>query len=162
MTRLCLLVPGVLLLLGGPLSRGQDKTDKYLTKDGKLTHKLVVRDLQSGFAGVTGRQWEIDPEGEWSLGRVFKGKVEAEKKGKVRPEDLKSLAGQLAKFDLDSLEGKKGKVGVNPKTVEVQWGKKSFTLTLNAGAALPKADTDSVEARLAGILDAVKKTTGEK
>src|SRR5436190_18149118 len=97
---------GVLLLVGSSLAPGQDKTDKYLTKDGKLAHALVVRDLQSGFAGVTGRQWVVEPSGAWDLGSVLKGKVKEENTGKLRAEAVKALAAALAKYDLDSLVSK--------------------------------------------------------
>src|SRR5688500_5319277 len=70
-----LLVAGGLLLAAGGPAAGQDKLDKYLTKDGKLTRTLVVQDLQSGFAGVTGREYRVEPSGEWTVGQVFQSKV---------------------------------------------------------------------------------------
>src|SRR3954465_6049372 len=106
MHRAWLLAAGV-LCLGGAGATGQDKLDKYLTKDGKLKQALVVRNLQSGFAGVTGREWTVEPSGEWKSGTVFKGKTKEDRGGKLSPEELKALAGELAKYHVESLESKK-------------------------------------------------------
>jgi hypothetical protein len=152
----CLLAVGV-FLVGVVPADGQDKLAKYLTKDGKLAQKLVVKDLQSGFAGVTGRVYVVEPSGEWTSGNQFQGKIKMDMNGKLSAEEMKALAGQLAEFDAAGLESKKMKVGANPKSVVVQWGDKEAVLVQQAGTPLAKADPATVEGRYAGIVLAVRK-----
>ena len=39
--------------------------DKFLTKEGKLTATLTLKDAQGGFVGITGLVWTVRPDGSW-------------------------------------------------------------------------------------------------
>ena len=39
--------------------------DKFLTKEGKLSVTLSLKDAQGGFAGFTGLIWTVHPDGSW-------------------------------------------------------------------------------------------------
>src|SRR5262249_61088339 len=67
----------------------------YLTADGRLKERLEVRDTQSGFAGVSGTYWVIEPDGSWSTGQVRSwvkgGKAAPSATGKLTPAQLPDL-----------------------------------------------------------------------
>jgi hypothetical protein len=134
--------------------------DEYL-KDGKLTHTLVVKDLQSGFAGQTGPQYTITPSGEWEEARVTGRNVKVVQKGKLTKKQLTALAGELKKYDPATLKDT-GKVSVNPHVVTIQYGKHSAKLNLKAGAALPPAGTKTADGRFAGVVEAVRAAIAKK
>ncbi len=145
----------------------ENKTGDYLTKDGKLAQTLEVSDLQGGFAGFTGRQWAVEPSGQWTVARVFNKKVEVEQKGTLTKEELTELAKQLATYELAKLESKTdGKPMANPHVITIKWGKRESTLTLAAGSAIPVPDpkkpTATVESRYGGIVKAVQELLKEK
>jgi hypothetical protein len=140
---------------------GEQAAD-YLTKDGKLRQKLEVRDVQGGFAGFTGKQWTVEPDGKWTVHRVLNKPVELEGKGELTKEQLAALTAELARYGLKGLPGKKvGRPMANPHVVTITYGKQASTLTLGAGQMLPKVDPDkpraTVEGRYAGIVRAVSK-----
>ncbi len=130
------------------------KAEPYLTPDGKLRQVLEIRDVQGGFAGFTGKNWRITPDGEWTRARVFNQKLDIEAKGKLPRDKLAALAKDLAQYDLDGLKNF-GKVGVNPHVVTIKWGNHQPALTLGAGQPLPKPALDSVPGRFSGIVAAV-------
>lgn len=126
---------------------------------------LVIKDVQGGFAGFTGKQWRIEPSGEWAEYEVFNEKLTEKKKGKVTKEQLAALARTLDKFGLADLPNE-GKEGTNPKVLTITYGKREAILVLDAGAELPKPNQDkpkdSVANRYSGIVDAALKLVKEK
>ncbi len=145
----------------------ENKMSEYLTKDGKLAQTLEVSDLQGGFAGFTGRQWTVEPSGQWTVARVINKKVEVEQKGTLTKEELAELAKQLATYELAKLENKTdGKPMANPHVITIKWGKQESTLTLAAGSPVPVPDpkkpTATVESRYGGIVKAVQDLLKEK
>src|SRR5947207_1255979 len=82
--------------------------EDYLTKDGKLTQALKIVQLQGGFAGFTGTQFTIAPDGSWSSDRVFREKLTPKNKGRLSVQDLAKVAAILQKYDLDKLPEKSG------------------------------------------------------
>src|SRR5262245_55801806 len=121
----------------------------------KLTGKLIVKDLQGGFAGLTGKQWTIDTDGKWEEGNVFRQKVTVTRSGTLDKKALEKLAAEVKKYEAGTLKNE-GKPGTNPKVVGVSYGKNSAELTLKPGADLPKADAKTNEGRFSGIVAAVK------
>ena len=73
--------------------------DRALTKDGKLAGPLMVRDVQGGFAGFTGREWSVDPSGAFTVAMVRNRKADVVKKGDLPPERLAALVKELARCD---------------------------------------------------------------
>lgn len=134
---------------------GALRAQDYLTKEGHLTQPLKVVLLQSGFAGVTGTQYTIAPDGAWTIEGVFNAKKSAKGKGKLSAKDLAKLAAILKKFDLDGLPAKTGTPpGANPNTTVLTYGKKSASLVGRTPPALDsKNPTGTVASRFAGIRD---------
>jgi hypothetical protein len=129
----------------------------YLTKDGQLTRRLRVVQLQGGFAGFTGVQYTIAPDGSWTSESVFNQKRTPKDKGKLSEKDLVKLGKLLARYDLDKLPAKSGKQpGANPHTITLTFGKKKAILVGQSPPKLdPKNPTGTVESRFAGIWQGV-------
>jgi hypothetical protein len=127
--------------------------DDYLTKDGKLTEKLKIVQLQGGFAGFTGMEYIIEPDGTWTAASVFQKKTTPKSNGKLTAKELEKLAAILKKYDLAKLPEKSGKAaGANPKKLNIEYGKQTANWI---GQEAPKLDADnpagSAESRFAGI-----------
>ena len=126
-----------------------------------LKETLRIKDVQAGFAGFTGKQWTIEPNGEWTIATVFNRQLTEKAKGKLSAEQLAGLGKELAKYRIDGLTSS-GKPTTNQHEVTVSLGKKSATLILKPGEALPKPDADSIEGRYAGIALFVKELLEKK
>jgi hypothetical protein len=153
-THLAFLIAVILLIVSA--ARARDKPDDYLTKDGQLKDRLEVLELQGGFAGFTGTYYVIEADGSWSTGAVLPGnkRGEAKAKGKLTAEQLASLAKDLARHELASLKNH-GEPVVNPRVVEIRFGKSTAVLQPERGKAAPEEDK-AVRARYAGIAEAVR------
>ena len=113
--------------------------DRTLTRDGKLAQPLVVRDVQGGFAGFTGREWSVDPSGAFTVAMVRNRKADVVKKGDLPPERLAALAKELSRCDAaKELAPARPFQGANPRVVSVKVGGKEFTLRLRGGQELPE------------------------
>ena len=100
-------------LLTAPLS-GED----YLTKEGRLTQPLKIVQLQGGFAGYTGMQFTVDPDGTWATASLFNDKKTPNGSGKLTEKDVAKLAAILKTYDLAKLPAKSGvQPGANPHGV---------------------------------------------
>lgn len=126
-----------------------DEAPRYL-KDGKLTAALTFKDVQGGFAGFTGRKYEVQPDGTWAVTRVFnQRKFKPERTGRLTAKQLKSLASVLADNRIHTLPARVGsRAQANPKVLTLRWGKKQHVCALPAGLEDPAKLKD---ARLAGV-----------
>jgi hypothetical protein len=156
----CGLIGMVVLALVGPVVVAASKPADYLTKDGKLRHKLEVADLQGGFAGFVGPKTVIDPSGKWTVFKKVGARETEERTGQLNKAQRAALAKELARYDLLTLKNI-GKPSVNPHNVSIAFGKVGAELKLGAGAPLPKPSTTGA-GRFAGILAAVNKAVGPK
>ena len=114
--------------------------DKFLTREGKLSATLTLKDGQGGFAGFTGLIWTVRPDGSWDRKRFINRTMrKADQQGKLTAEELHSLAAVLAHAQVDKLPPKMGKFrGVNPHVVTLSWGKHQCVWTLPPGSPVPK------------------------
>lgn len=142
-----------LLALGSNDLPAQD----YLTKDGQLTQQLKVVQLQGGFAGYTGVQFTIVPDGSWTSESIFNEKKTPKSKGTLSEKDLAKLGAILEKYDLAKLPAKSGKLpGANPHTITFEFGKQKASLVGQVPPKLyPKNPTATVESRFAGMREGV-------
>lgn len=131
--------------------------EEYLTKEGRLAQPLKVVQLQGGFAGYTGMQFTIAPEGTWTSETVFNQKITPKDKGKLSEKELAKLGAILKKYDLAGLPAESGKKpGANPHTITFEFGKQTASLVGQVPPQLdPKDPTGTVESRFAGILEGV-------
>jgi hypothetical protein len=113
------------------------KFPEYLTKVAdrfQLKHRLELRDEISGFAGLSGRMWAVEPDGRWSLALLQpagSGKVKevVQKSGELKPDDIVSLAKDLAANDLAGLPANHGEIPrINPHRIVLTFGDKKVVL----------------------------------
>lgn len=142
-----------LTVLAGNCLNAED----YFTKDGKLTQQLKIVQQQGGFAGFTGVQFTISPDGSWTSDSIFNQKITPKKKGKLTEKDLAKLGAILQEYDLIKLPMKSGKQpGANPHTITFEFGNKKASLVGQMPPKLdPKNPRGSVESRFAGIWEGV-------
>ena len=109
----------------------------YLTKVGdhfQLKHRLELRDEVRGFAGLSGRMWVVEPDGRWRLSLLQpagSGKVKEvqQKEGQLKPDEIVSLAKDLAAHDLAGLPAKHGEAPkINPHRMVLEFGDKKVVL----------------------------------
>ena len=114
--------------------------DKFLTKEGRLTATLTLKDGQGGFAGFTGSIWTVRPDGSWDRKRFINRTMrKPNQQGKLTAKQLQSLADVLAHSQVDNLPPKMGKFGrANPHVVTLTWGKHQCVWTLPTGSPVPK------------------------
>jgi hypothetical protein len=147
----------ILFLASSLFVIGSLRADEYLAKDGHLTQHLKVVQLQGGFAGFTGMQFTVAPDGTWASETVFNQKTTPKDKGKLSDKDLAKLGAILAKHDLAKLPAESGKMpGANPHTISIEFGKKKARLVGQVPPQLDQKDpTGTVESRFAGITEGV-------
>jgi hypothetical protein len=151
MHRIVLFSLPLLFVTALPAPAGKDAGD-YLTKDGQLKHALDILDVKGGFAGFTGTQLTVQPEGTWKSAAVALNQSKLVSEGKLTPKQLADLAKSLAKYDLLHLPDE-GKVMVNPHLITLTFGK--HTSEIRNVEKLPEPG-DSVAGRYAGVVRAVR------
>lgn len=150
----CLLNTSLTLLVLSA-ARASDRPGEYLTVDGQLKDRVEVRELQGGIVGFTGTYYAIEADGSWSSGRIsLRSERETPKdKGKLTKEQLAGLAEELARFKMASLPNH-GETEVNPRVLEIRFGKRTSVLQPNPGVSLAEEDK-AIRARYEGIVEAV-------
>lgn len=114
--------------------------ETIVTENGQLAHALTFKDVQGGFAGFTGQSYRIDPDGTWSITRVFnRRKFKPTKTGKLTPDQLKTLVASLKKNGLLQLPKESGsQAQANPHVMTITFGKKKSAIAVGAGLEDPK------------------------
>jgi hypothetical protein len=135
-----------------PATAEQDELCKFLAPGGTLKERLLFRDVQEGFAGVSGEVWTIEPSGRISIARFLNEKTGApDWERNLTPAELKSLAQTMATsrfLEWPASFGRDAKV--NAHRLTLAFGEKKSTLVLQAGevltpeAAPPAGDSQAV------------------
>ena len=152
---------GLVMGIGQALAGGTEVMEAYLAPDGQLRSELVLRDAQSGFAGVTTDVWQVAPDGSYRVTRELDGRAIApERTGTLTPERLAGLARALADQDLQTLPAASGEVPeVNARQLTLRFGGTTATLNLMPGQDLDQAacaaPPQSDLRRFAEITDAI-------
>jgi hypothetical protein len=116
---------------------------KYLTSGGRLQARLVFRDGQDGFAGVSGEIWTVEPSGRFSIARFLNDKTNPPYwERTLAPAELKDLANVLAARNFLDLPDTFGRdVKVNAHLLTLSFGYKQSTLVLRGGETVSDAMT---------------------
>ncbi len=147
-----LLVLGWVFACAAFVPAQEKQTNPILTKDGNLTQELVVHETEGGGLASKSRRWTVKPNGEWELAVRDVGVVET--KGKLSKEQLKALADDLVKYQMNTLPNRiPRKVPRGAKTYEVRYGSRQVTTT----CVLPKPNGGTIEGRYAGIIDTLER-----
>ncbi|HLW64692.1 MAG TPA: hypothetical protein VKS79_05180 [Gemmataceae bacterium] len=129
----------------------------YLTSEGKLKERLVVRDT-GGFAGVgTGRKYVVEPSGEWTCINLVNGK-KVETKGQLTATELRDLANALSRYDLFNFPKEVNRMTVaDGFNVMIEFGEHRSTFFGKTGFLdLPKSADDTTVGRFSGVTQAVQ------
>jgi hypothetical protein len=110
-----------------------------MAQESSLSAPLVVKDIQSGFAGETGKVWTILPDGSYTVARQIGLKVlEPDQQGRLTPEQwaqLKTLLDRMALMALPRQLG--GEPQVNTRRITLSYGGKQSVLNLPPAGADP-------------------------
>jgi hypothetical protein len=113
----------------------EDKLARYLTRDGRLTAPLTVRDEERGFGVFWGTVWTVNQDGSWTSSRIERNIPYARGQGKLTADELKKLAKVLAEADPLTLPNV-GQPVVNPHVVTVSFGPQTASLTFGVDQKL--------------------------
>lgn len=123
-----------------------DDPCEYLKDDGSLAETLTLKVGQSGFAGVTGTLWTIEPSGRWTAAKFLDTGdgaprlSEPHARGTLNREQLSALARTLSEEEFRDLPDRIGKgPPVNPYVVTITFGSATSTTALAPGTNLAKA-----------------------
>ena len=114
--------------------------DKYLTKEGKLSATLTLKNVQGGFAGFVGVIWTIHPDGSWGRKRIV-GRTtrKPDINGKLSAKQLQQVADVLAHAQVDKLPARLGEFrGANRHVITLGWGKRQCAWSLRPGMPVLK------------------------
>jgi hypothetical protein len=115
----------------------------YLTKDFTLTAAIEVHNELTGFGTFFGTVWRVEPNGEWTITRIYQTKPYLIGKGKLPKIKILDLARKLYAYDPLSLPNV-GKPIVNPHVVTVAFGPKTSVLTFGVDQKLPPTALDNL------------------
>jgi hypothetical protein len=103
-----------------------------------LRDTIVFRIGQTGFGGVTGTEYRIDPNGAWrAVTFVDERTMGVVGEGQLDRNELTMLSDQLSLIDFSAIrERAKGFEGINPSSVELRYGSEIVTATLPPGHSL--------------------------
>ena len=126
---------------------GQD-----VLRDGRLTSPLRIVRLQEGFAGPTGVQWTIAPDGKWvceSIGDRGRGE---RSRGELSADELVALAELLTRADIATLPETAGPPPkANPRILRIEFDDRVMTLNGNGPPQRDGEDFTTVEGRFRAI-----------
>ncbi len=99
---------------------------------------ITLRVAQSGFAGVTGTQYQLTPDGKWQASTFVDATATgAAGAGELPASHLQQFADQLTMSDFKQATlVANAYEGVNPAIVELQYGEQAITFKLEPGYVL--------------------------
>ena len=111
--------------------------------DRPLKNPLIVRISQTGFAGTTGTEYRLLPNGDYEV-RTFVNDALGEpvKTGSLQPETFFPISQEVAGIDMETLAPRtEAYEGVNPSMVEITYGSSTSAAIMppgyNIGEACP-------------------------
>jgi len=137
-----------------------------MAQESSLPAPLVVKDLQSGFAGETGTVWTVAPDRSYTVARQIGLKVlEPHAHGQVTPEQwtrLQELGNRLAILPPPEQQGEEPQV--NARQITLSYGGKQTMLAVPPGrpdrGAPRSATEDDATRTMLELVDDLKAMTG--
>ena len=102
---------------------------------------LILRIGQSGFAGVTGKEYRLEPNGDYTVHQFINEETQSLlAKGQLDLDKLIPISQKIATADMAYTPPPTALYrGVNPVIFKVQYGEQAFTATLPPGVSLDQA-----------------------
>jgi len=116
-------------------------TGTVMAQESSLSAPLVVKDLQSGFAGETGRVWTISPDGGYTVARQIGLKVlEPDQQGRLTLEQRAQLKALLDRMAVTALPRQLGSAPqVNARRITLSYRGTQSVLNLPPAGGDPDA-----------------------
>jgi len=112
-----------------------------MAQENSQSAPLVLKDVQGGFAGETGRVWTISPDGGYTVARQIGLKeLDPDQQGRLTPEQwaqLKALLDRMAVLALPRQLG--GAPQVNARRITLSYGGQLSVLNLPPAGGGPGA-----------------------
>jgi len=111
-----------------------------MAQESSLSAPLVLKDLQGGFAGETGRVWTISPDGGYTVARQIGLKeLEPDQQGRLTPQQWAQLKTLLDRLAVTAPRQLGGAPQVNARRITLSYGGKQSVLNLPPAGGDPGA-----------------------
>jgi hypothetical protein len=111
-----------------------------MAQESSLSAPLVLKDVQSGFAGETGRVWTISPDGGYTVARQIGLKeLEPDQQGRLTPQQWAQLKTLLDRLAVTAPRQLGGAPQVNARRITLSYGGKQSVLNLPPAGGDPGA-----------------------
>ena len=111
-----------------------------MAQESSLSAPLVLKDLQGGFAGETGRVWTISPDGGYTVARQIGLKeLEPDQQGRLTPQQWAQLTTLLDRLAVTAPRQLGGAPQVNARRITLSYGGKQSVLNLPPAGGDPGA-----------------------
>ena len=102
-----------------------------MAQENSQSAPLVLKDVQGGFAGETGRVWTISPDGGYTVARQIGLKVlEPDQQGRLTPEQWAQLKALLDRLAVTAPLQLGGAPQVNARRITLSYGGQQSVLNL--------------------------------
>jgi hypothetical protein len=122
--------------------------------DRPLKAPVVLRVAQSGFAGVTGTEYRLEPNGAWQANQFVNDQATgAVGSGQLDAGEFITLSHQIAATDFARARSQASSYkDVNPTIIEIRYGDETVVAALPPGFSLGDACPDAARAGLCEVL----------
>ena len=111
-----------------------------MAQESSQSAPLVLKDLQGGFAGETGRVWTISPDGGYTVARqIGLKKLEPDQQGRLAPEQWAQLKTLLDRLAVTAPRQLGGAPQVNARRITLSYGGQQSVLNLPPAGGDPGA-----------------------
>jgi hypothetical protein len=111
-----------------------------MAQESSQSAPLVLKDLQGGFAGETGRVWTISPDGGYTVARQIGLKeLEPDQQGRLTPQQWAQLKTLLDRLAVTAPRQLGGAPQVNARRITLSYGGKQSVLNLPPAGGDPGA-----------------------
>jgi hypothetical protein len=123
--------------------------------DQPMKDTLELKVMQSGFGGLSGTLYHIEPNGAFFAKSIVAGEeTEVTEKGNLDAGTMIELSHMVSSADLEDLpEQAVAFTGVNPTIIEISYGGVNRSLTLPPGYQLGSGCEDEFAAELCPVLE---------
>jgi hypothetical protein len=148
------------LALSGSLTSGT-----IMAQECPLSAPLLIKDMQSGFAGETGTVWTIAPDCSFTVARQIGFKtLDPDRQGRLTPEQQVQLKGMLDRLSPAAMPRQLGEAAqANARRITLSYGDKESVLTLAPGGgdlgALRSTARNDPASALLELADRIKHMT---
>ncbi len=146
---------GVMVVVGMMAIAAATSATHAFAGDKPLKNPLVLRLSQTGFAGVTGTEYTLMPNGDYEIRTFVNDQFgDTVQTGQLQPETLFPISQEFTAADMKALPSRTiGYEGVNPSTVEITYEGNTAAAIMPPGYAFGEACPDKSNQALCRFLE---------